>query len=60
MKGSTRGGQPVRARCQSRQRNRLADRQAQHAQYPVSADGKEYNKSKPLAKFPGSLNPRKH
>lgn len=44
----------------SRRLNRLADRLAAHQEYPVAADGKQYNGSKPKARKPGSMNPRKH
>lgn len=60
MKGATKARPSVRQRCNSRQGNRLAARQAAHTEYPVAADGSEYNKAKPKAKRPGSMNPRKH
>lgn len=44
----------------SRRLNRPADRLAAHQEYPVAADGKQYNGSKPKARKPGSMNPRKH
>jgi hypothetical protein len=50
----------VRNRCGSRKGNRLAARLASHEEWPVSADGKEYNRSKPVARKPGSRNQRKH
>jgi hypothetical protein len=60
MKGNTKGGQSVRQRCQSRRLNRLAARQAAHADFPVEAGGKQWGHGKARAKQPGSLNPRKH
>lgn len=60
MKGSTKGGQSVRQRCQSRQLNRLEARQALHDAQPVSADGKQWANGKARARRPGSMNPRKH